>query len=161
MWKRFPAHILLEQQFYTRKGLPAGQASEPDFFLPQDNAAFHNSWYAELLLLMLGPDHKNSARTTMPAANTAATAYRPHNIIVVAACVQRHQVSIFGDFSLKFRTLFSMFTMDSRRKLVRGLNWMKILCFKGFFYLCGNSRNVLRFINSTTASYWFASEDPH
>ena len=48
MWKRFPAHILLEQQFYTRKELPAGQASEPDFFLLQDNAAFHNSWYAAL-----------------------------------------------------------------------------------------------------------------
>ena len=43
MWKRFPAHILLELQFYTRKGLPAGQASEPDFFLPQDNAATGNA----------------------------------------------------------------------------------------------------------------------
>ncbi|MDV5043033.1 hypothetical protein, partial [Faecalibacterium duncaniae] len=39
---------LLVQQFYTRKELPAGQASEPDFFLSQDNAAFHNSWYAAL-----------------------------------------------------------------------------------------------------------------
>ena len=27
MWKRFPVHILLEQQFYTRKELPAGQAA--------------------------------------------------------------------------------------------------------------------------------------
>lgn len=76
MWKRFPAHILLEQQFYTRKELPAGQASEPDFSCPKTTQHSIIAGTLRYIAVDAACDHKIPARTTMPA-NTAATAYKP------------------------------------------------------------------------------------
>lgn len=62
MWKRFPAHTLLEQQFYTRKELPAGQASEPDFSCPKTTQHSIIAGTLRYIAVDAACDRKNSGK---------------------------------------------------------------------------------------------------